>query len=77
MLPFNGVRILDLTRLIPGGYATLILADLGGEVLKIEDTESGDYARWMEPAVAGYGIYFHALKEYEAKLKDRRWKEYI
>jgi crotonobetainyl-CoA:carnitine CoA-transferase CaiB-like acyl-CoA transferase len=61
MLMLEGLKVLDLTRLIPGGYATLILADLGGEVLKIEDMESGDYARWMEPAIAGYGIYFHAL----------------
>jgi alpha-methylacyl-CoA racemase len=69
MLPFDGVKILDLTRLIPGGYATLILADLGGEVLKIEDTELGDYARWMEPAVAGYGIYFHALNRNKKSMR--------
>lgn len=69
MLMLEGLKILDLTRLIPGGYATLILADLGGEVLKIEDTESGDYARWMEPAVAGYGIYFHALNRNKKSIK--------
>jgi len=34
MLPLEGLKVLDLTRLIPGGYATLILADLGAEVLK-------------------------------------------
>lgn len=65
----EGLKILDLTRLIPGGYATLILADLGGEVLKIEDTESGDYARWIEPVVAGYGIYFHALNRNKKSMK--------
>ena len=69
MLPLEDLKILDLTRLIPGGYATLILADLGGEILKIEDTESGDYARWMEPAVAGYGIYFHALNRNKKSMK--------
>lgn len=69
MLMLEDLKILDLTRLIPGGYATLILADLGGEVLKIEDTESGDYARWMEPAVTGYGIYFHALNRNKKSMK--------
>ncbi|MGE5444109.1 MAG: CaiB/BaiF CoA transferase family protein [Ignavibacteriales bacterium] len=69
MLMLEGLKILDLTRLIPGGYATLILADLGGEVLKIEDMESGDYARWMEPSVAGYGIYFHALNRNKKSIK--------
>jgi len=61
MLPLQDLNILDLTRLIPGGYATLILADLGAEVLKIEDIELGDYSRWMEPTIGEYGVYFHAL----------------
>lgn len=69
MFALQDLKILDLTRLIPGGYATLILADLGGEVLKIEDTESGDYARWMEPAVDGYGIYFHGLNRNKKSIK--------
>ena len=43
------MRVLDLTRLLPGGYCTLLLADLGAEVLKVEDTGGGDYIRWMPP----------------------------
>lgn len=43
--PLAGVRVLDLTRLLPGPVATLHLADLGADVVKIEDTEAGDYAR--------------------------------
>lgn len=41
--------MLDLSRLLPGGFCTLMLADLGAEVLKVEDTSGGDYIRWMPP----------------------------
>jgi alpha-methylacyl-CoA racemase len=47
--PLDGIRVLDLTRLLPGDFATWILADLGADVVKIEDTEGGDYMRWMPP----------------------------
>ncbi|MCF8199801.1 MAG: CoA transferase [Sulfuritalea sp.] len=47
--PLAGLRILDLTRLLPGPVATMHLADLGAEVIKIEDTGAGDYARAMGP----------------------------
>jgi len=45
----SDVRVLDLTRLLPGGFATVLLADLGAEVLKVEDTGMGDYIRWAPP----------------------------
>jgi crotonobetainyl-CoA:carnitine CoA-transferase CaiB-like acyl-CoA transferase len=48
-LPLQGVRILDLSRLLPGGFCSLLLADLGAEVLKVEDTGIGDYIRWSPP----------------------------
>jgi alpha-methylacyl-CoA racemase len=47
--PLAGVRVLDLTRLLPGPMCTLYLADLGAEVIKVEDTGAGDYARTLSP----------------------------
>jgi crotonobetainyl-CoA:carnitine CoA-transferase CaiB-like acyl-CoA transferase len=46
-----GVRVLDLTRLLPGPHATQLLAQLGAEVIKIEDPQGGDYARDLSPAL--------------------------
>jgi alpha-methylacyl-CoA racemase len=43
------VRVLDLTRLLPGGFCSLLLADLGADVIKVEDTGQGDYVRWAPP----------------------------
>jgi alpha-methylacyl-CoA racemase len=47
--PLGDVRVLDLTRLLPGGFCTLLLADLGADVIKVEDTGQGDYVRWAPP----------------------------
>ncbi len=52
-LPLADVRVLDLTRLLPGGFCSLLLADLGAEVLKVEDTGMGDYIRWAPPYYGG------------------------
>ena len=45
------VKILDLTRLLPGGFCSQLLADLGADVVKVEDTGMGDYVRWAPPSV--------------------------
>jgi crotonobetainyl-CoA:carnitine CoA-transferase CaiB-like acyl-CoA transferase len=50
--PLDGVRILDLTRLLPGGVLGALLADLGAEVVKVEEPATGDYMRW-EPKRIG------------------------
>jgi alpha-methylacyl-CoA racemase len=52
-LPLAGIRVLDLSRLLPGGFCSLLLADFGAEVLKVEDTGMGDYIRWAPPYYEG------------------------
>jgi alpha-methylacyl-CoA racemase len=52
-LPLEGIRVLDLSRLLPGGFCSLLLADFGAEVLKVEDTRMGDYIRWSPPYYEG------------------------
>jgi crotonobetainyl-CoA:carnitine CoA-transferase CaiB-like acyl-CoA transferase len=51
--PLAGLKVLDLSRLLPGPFCSLMLADLGAEVLKVEDTGMGDYVRWSPPYVEG------------------------
>ena len=60
-LPLQGVRVLDLTRLIPGAFATLMLAELGAEVIKIEDPSGGDPTRGLPPMLDGHGLYHRLL----------------
>ena len=52
-LPFEGLKVLDLSRLLPGGFCSLLLADFGADVIKVEDTGMGDYIRWSPPAFEG------------------------
>jgi alpha-methylacyl-CoA racemase len=52
-LPLAGIRVLDLSRLLPGGFCSLLLADFGADVLKVEDTGMGDYIRWAPPYYEG------------------------
>ncbi|MFZ0089081.1 MAG: CaiB/BaiF CoA-transferase family protein, partial [Solirubrobacteraceae bacterium] len=48
-LPLDGLTVLDLTRLLPGGFCSLLLSDFGADVIKVEDTGIGDYIRWSPP----------------------------
>jgi len=57
----EGIRILDLTRLLPGGYATLLMADLGADVVKVEEPGKGDYIRWTPPIVGEFSAAHIAL----------------
>jgi alpha-methylacyl-CoA racemase len=49
MSALSDIKVLDLSRLLPGGFCSLLLADFGAEVLKVEDTGMGDYIRWSPP----------------------------
>ncbi|MCS6903019.1 MAG: CoA transferase [Candidatus Bipolaricaulota bacterium] len=63
----DNIRILDLTRLLPGPYATLLLADLGAEIIKIEDPSGGDPVRTLPPlANDGTSYLFHWLHRNKA-----------
>src|SRR5919198_1235737 len=59
--PLEGLRVLDLTRLLPGGYCTLLLADLGADVIKVEEPGRGDYIRSTPPLVGGESAAHRAL----------------
>lgn len=59
--PLDGLIVLDLTRLLPGPFASLLLADLGARVIKIEDPRGGDYARYLPPLGGRMSAAFAAL----------------
>jgi crotonobetainyl-CoA:carnitine CoA-transferase CaiB-like acyl-CoA transferase len=60
MKPLDSIQVLDLTRLLPGAVATMMLGDFGAEVIKIEEPGAGEPMRHMPPLVNGEGAYFLA-----------------
>ena len=75
----EGIRVLDLSRLLPGPYASMILGDLGAEVIKVEEPGRGDYMRHFTPQTHGAGVFFLAVnrnkKSITLNLKKERGKE--
>lgn len=75
----QGIKVLDLTRLTPGEFCTLILADLGAEVIKVEEPTRGDYIREFPPLINGVSIWHIMLnrnkKSITLNLKDERERE--
>ena len=80
-LPLAGIRVLDLTRLLPGPVATMHLADMGAQVIKIEDPVPGDYARAMGPVRNEVSQFFIAVnrgKQFiRLDLKDAAQREQL
>jgi crotonobetainyl-CoA:carnitine CoA-transferase CaiB-like acyl-CoA transferase len=80
-LPLDSIRVLDLTRLLPGPYCTQVFADFGADVIKVEDPKLGDYARWNEPKIGsdGESAFFNSLnrnkKSVSINLKSDKGKE--
>ncbi|WP_069805912.1 CaiB/BaiF CoA transferase family protein [Thermogemmatispora onikobensis] len=67
--PLSGIRVLDLSRLLPGGYASQLLADFGADVIKVEEPGSGDYGRHMPPhGPGGMGLAFLAVNRNKRSL---------
>jgi alpha-methylacyl-CoA racemase len=63
------MRVVDLTRLLPGDFATWVLADLGAEVIKVEDTAGGDYMRWMPPMAGHSSAMYWAINRGKRSIK--------
>jgi crotonobetainyl-CoA:carnitine CoA-transferase CaiB-like acyl-CoA transferase len=82
MLPLEGVRVLDLSRVLAGPYATMVLGDLGADVLKLEHPERGDDTRhWGPPFAGGESAYFLSVNRNKRSigvdLKDQEGLERV
>jgi crotonobetainyl-CoA:carnitine CoA-transferase CaiB-like acyl-CoA transferase len=77
MLPLEGLRVLDLSRVLAGPYTTMALADLGADVLKIEHPERGDDTRhWGPPFAGGESAYFLSVNRNKRSIGvDLKTKE--
>jgi crotonobetainyl-CoA:carnitine CoA-transferase CaiB-like acyl-CoA transferase len=70
----KGIRIADFSRMLPGPYCTMILGDLGAEVIKIEPPGLGDNARYFPPFVEGESAYFMSVNLATAFSKRAIWE---
>ena len=66
--PLAGYKVLDLTRLLPGPVATQNMADLGAEVIKIEDIDHPDYTRFFPPLLGGESVHFLSVNRSKKSL---------
>ena len=79
--PLEGIKVLSFARALAGPYASMLLCDLGVEVIKIEEPQSGDMARQNGPFVRGISSYFLSVnrgqKSITLNLRDDRAKKII
>ena len=77
--PLDGIKVLDLTRVLAGPYATMLLCDLGAEVIKIEQPGTGDESRNFGPFKNGFSLYFMSVnrgkQSITLNLKTQRGRE--
>src|SRR5260221_12051754 len=59
--PLSGITVVDLSRILAGPYCTLLMAELGARVIKVEPPEKGDDARHYGPFLAGKSSYFMSV----------------
>ena len=77
--PLERVKVLSFARALAGPYTTMLLCDLGAEVIKIEDPRTGDIARWNGPFIQGISSYFLSINRGQKSItldlrKDRAKK---
>lgn len=80
--PLEGVRVLDLTRILSGPYCTMMLGDMGADVIKVENPKGGDDTRgWGPPFLNGVSTYYISVnrnkKSFTLNLKEARGKEIL
>ena len=80
-LPLEGIRVLDLSRYLPGPFCTQVLADFGAEVIKVEDPKGGDLGRWLPPLINGESARFYTVnrnkKSITLDMRQNKGKEIL
>src|SRR5438093_2407885 len=68
MPPLDGLKVVDLTRVLAGPFCTMLLGDMGADVVKVEEPADGDDARLWAPFFAGWSAYFLGLNRSKRSL---------